>query len=334
MASSWLALFLITTGLIAWAGVTLARSGDEIAKRAGISRLVVGVFLVGAATSLPEIATDVSASVAGSPDLAVGDLFGSSMANMAILALIDLLHRHRVWAAVKIGHARVASAGIGLTALATLGILTPPGVAVGWIGLDTAVIAAAYAAMVAWMRRSPSGRFDQSVLLPAPTGWAKPEGGMLRSAGLRFTIAALVILGAAPWLARSAKEIASISGVGETFVGTALLALTTSLPEFVASIAAVHIGAHDLAVGNLFGSNAFNMAALVLADAAYLPGPILAAVDPAQAVAGVSAILMMALALATLVHGTETRVRRLEPDAVFVLLAYAGGLTAIWTARG
>lgn len=329
---SWAVLvFLGSAVAVAVAGITLARAGDEIAQRTHLSRLVVGVLLVAGATSLPEITTDVSAALAGSPDLAVGDLLGSSMANMAILAILDLVHRHRVWPSVEVGHARVASVAIGLTALATLGILTPIGAAVGWVGLDTLAVAGGYIAMVVWLHRSPTGRFGGSALLPVPTGWATADGRGARPAALRFALASLVVLLAAPLLARSAADIAEVSGLGETFVGTALLALATSMPELVASIAAVRIGAHDLAVGNLFGSNAFNMFALLLADVAYTPGPILSAVDPAQAVAGVSAILLMALALAALVHGTETRVRRLEPDAAFVLLAYLGGLLALWS---
>ena len=100
----------------------------------------------------------------------------------------------------------------------------------------------------------------------------------------------------------------------------------------MASLAAIRIGAYDLAIGNLFGSNAFNMTILFGADVAYLPGPILAAVDPAQVVAGVAAILLMAIALAAVVHGTRTRIRRLEPDAVVVLVAYAVLVSAVWRA--
>jgi cation:H+ antiporter len=116
-------------------------------------------------------------------------------------------------------------------------------------------------------------------------------------------------------------------------VGTTLLAFATSLPELVAAVAAVRIGAHDLAVGNLFGSNCFNMAALLFADVAYRPGPLLAAVHPGQAVAGISAVLLMSLALAAIVHGAETRVARLEPDAILLLLIYLGGLGAVWVVR-
>ena len=329
----WILVFAAAAAAVAWAGVQVARAGDELAERAGLSRLFVGMLLVATATSLPEVAVDVSAALGDAPDLAVGDLFGSSMANMAILAVIDLMGRERVWPTVEIGHARVASVAIALTALATLGVLTPPGVAIGWIGIVTVVIAAAYVAAVAWMRRSPVGRFGEGEVLPVPTGWAKPARGELRPVVLRFALATGVILVAGPVLARSGEEIADASGLGLTFVGTALIAVSTSLPELVASIAAVRIGAQDLAVGNLFGSNAFNMFALVIADAAYTPGPLLPAIDPSQAVAGIGAILLMALALAAIVHGAETRVRRLEPDAVLLLVAYAGALYAVWSVR-
>ncbi len=327
--TGWAVVFLAAAAMVAWAGVRLARSGDEIAERAGLSRLVVGMLLVAGATSLPEIVTDVSAALADAPDLAVGDLLGSSMANMAILAVLDLVHRHRVWPSVEIGHSRVASVAIALTALAVLGMLTPEGWRLGWVGLDTAVIAVAYVAAVAWMHRSPVSRFGGE-LMPVPTGWTGAVRGAVRPAALRFGAAALVILVSAPVLAWSGQQIAALTGVGETFVGAAMLAVATSLPELVASLAAVRIGAYDLAVGNLFGSNAFNMFALVLVDVAYVHGPVLNAAHPSQAVAGVGAILLMALALAALVHGLETRVVRLEPDAVLLLLTYVGALAAVW----
>jgi cation:H+ antiporter len=98
-------------------------------------------------------------------------------------------------------------------------------------------------------------------------------------------------------------------------------------------VAAVRIGAYDLAVGNLFGSVGVNLALLLVIDVAFTPGPLLAAVEPGHAVSGVGVILLMALALAALVHGLETRVRRLEPDAVALLAVYVGLLYAVWTAR-
>ena len=331
----WVALFALAGVVVVAAGTVLARSGDEIATRTGLGGLLVGMLLLSTATSLPEVAVDVSAALEGAPDLAVGDLFGSSMANMAILAVIDLVHRGRVWPAVGVGHARLAAIAIGLTSFAVLAILIPSGLTIGWVGIDTILIVVAYIAAAAWMSRSrgegrripaPTGEFI------APTGWARRAEAThsLRYEVARFAASALVILAAAPVLALSGKGIADQTGVGQTFVGVLLLAVTTSLPELVASLAAVRIGAYDLAVGNLFGSNAFNMTILFAADLAYRPGPILAAIAPAQVVAGVGAILLMAIALAAVVDGTRTRIRRLEPDAVLVLVTYLLLIGAVW----
>jgi len=331
----WLALFALAGVFVAAAGTILARSGDEIATRTGLGGLLVGMLLLAAATSLPEVAVDVSAALDGAPDLAVGDLFGSSMANMAILAVIDLAHRGRVWPGVGVGHARLAAIAIGLTSFAVLAILVPSGLTIGWVGIETVLIVVAYIAAAAWMRRSrgEGGRTAASTgEIIAPTGWGREAEAAhsLRYEVARFAAAALVILVAAPVLALSGKGIADETGVGQTFVGALFLAVATSLPEFVASLAAVRIGAYDLAVGNLFGSNAFNMTILLATDLAYGPGPILAAIAPAQVVAGVGAILLMAIALAAVVHGTRTRIRRLEPDAVLVLVAYVLLIGAVW----
>ncbi|MEX2548113.1 MAG: sodium:calcium antiporter [Chloroflexota bacterium] len=330
-----LVVFGLSAAAVAGAGIVLARTGDAIAERTGLGGLIVGMLLLGGATSLPEIATDVSAALADAPDLAVGDLFGSSMANMAILALVDLLYRGRVWTSVGLGQARLAAVAIALTSVALLALLVPHPFAIGWIGVETIIIVAGYLAATAWIHRTRrTGRHDgdRSGETIAPMGWGEEAsaGVPMRNVLVRFALAAGVVLVAAPFVALSAEGIANQTGVGQTFVGTFLLAATTSLPELVASLTAVRIGAYELAVGNLFGSNAFNMVALLAADLAYVQGPILAAVAPAQAVAGVGAVLLMALALAAVIHGTETRIRRLEPDAVGVLLVYVLLLGAVW----
>lgn len=333
----WTLVFVGAGLVLVGAGIVLARAGDELAERTGWGRLFVGMLLVGLATSLPELVTGVSAAVAGAPSLAVGDLLGSSMANMAILGVVDLLARKRVWPRVELGQARLASVAMGLTALVGVAMLTRSGPTIGWVGWDSLVVAGVYVAAVAWVRRSPVTPRVPAAPLPVATGWAENRrGGRTRSrAGisLRFGAAAAVLLVAAPGLSVAAKEIASGTGAGETFVGTSLLAVVTSLPELVAAIAAVRIGASDLAVGNLFGSNAVNMALLVVVDAAYTSGPLLGDASRSEVVAALGAILLMAIALAAIVHGKETRVARLEPDAVLVLGAYVGCLFAVWAAR-
>jgi len=317
------------------AGASLAGYADQIAERMRMSRLFVGTLMLAFATSLPELVTDITAARADAPDLAVGDLLGSSMANMAILAIIDLLYRGRVWPSVELGHARVAAVAIGLTSIAVLSILTGSEAGIGWVGFAPIVIMVLYVLSIAWFRRMPllarPGLDDRTIPMQKPTGWSvKAAQYSLGKLWFGFGVAVSFIFMSAPVATLAVKAIAEHTGIEQSFLGAALLAVTTSLPELVASIASLRIGAYDMAVGNLFGSNVANMSVLLFADIAYTEGPILAAVAPAQAVAGVGAILLMAIAVAAIVGESErTRLRQLEPDAIALLLAYGALITAV-----
>jgi cation:H+ antiporter len=318
------AVFAVSALVVIRAGTALAANGDQIAEKTGLGRLFVGTLILAFATSLPELVTDVTAVLADAPDLAIADLFGSSMANMAILAIIDLRHRGRVWPVVELGHTRVAAVAVTLTGLALLGMHTGP-VAVGWVGVMPILIVALYIAAVAWFRKTAAiGRSEpSSAELMQPTGWPEEtDVPPMRTLLLRFGAATAVILAAAPAMTLSAERIADLTGVAQTAIGIVLLAFTTSFPELSASLAACRIGAYDLAVGNLFGSNAANMALIFFVDLAYTDGPVLAAVSPSLIVAGIGAIVLTALAAASIVGGTETRWKRLEPDAAVLLAAY------------
>jgi cation:H+ antiporter len=325
-----IAVFAVSAGAVVGAGIALARSGDVIGTRTGLGGLFVGMLLLAAATSLPELVTGISAAASGAPDLAIGELFGSGMANMAILAFIDLLHRGSVWPSTGLGHARLASIAIALTAVMCLGIVSPVGLRIGWIGLESVVVVAAYVLAAAWVHRSQPGRGGEAVVEPIGLEVGEVPVPSVRRASLVFVGAAALVLVAAPVMARSAQGIAEATGIAESFVGVTLLAAATSLPEVVTSVAAVRIGAYALAVGNLFGSNALNATVLLFADAAYTPGPILAAVSPQQLVAGLGAIVLMAIATGGIVHGARLRFERGEPDAILLLLTYLVLLGVLW----
>ena len=335
--SLWQAVvvFLLSAAVLVRAGASLAGYADQIAERMRMSRLFVGTLMLAFATSLPELVTDITAARADAPDLAVGDLLGSSMANMAILAIIDLLYRGRVWPSVELGHARVAAVAIGLTSIAVLSILTGSEAGIGWVGFAPIVIMVLYVLSIAWFRRMPllarPGLDDRTIPMQKPTGWSvKAAQYSLGKLWFGFGVAVSFIFMSAPVATLAVKAIAEQTGIEQSFLGAALLAVTTSLPELVASIASLRIGAYDMAVGNLFGSNVANMSVLLFADIAYTEGPILAAVAPAQAVAGVGAILLMAIAVAAIVGESErTRLRQLEPDAIALLLAYGALMTAV-----
>jgi cation:H+ antiporter len=343
------AVFVLMSAVIIAAGVMLAKSGDRIADVSGLGGLLIGMVLVAAATSLPEIAVAISAVVVEhSPDLAIGNLLGSNMANMALLAIVDIVYRGNVWHRVGAGHARTAAVAIALTAVATLAILKPFELTVGWVGVDSIVIFIGFISLIAWTHRSSTpaspaskGIDDAAAVAEAAVAAGQVPGetptrrAMLRSLRgdlIRFGVAAVIILAAAPVLVSAANGIGTEANLGQSFVGASFLAFSTSLPELATALAAVRIGAFDLAVGSLLGSNAFNMAIVFFVDLVYTEGPILADVDPTQAFVGVSAILLMSMVLAGLIHGARTRSSRLEPGAGMTLITYVILMYMIFTA--
>jgi cation:H+ antiporter len=132
-------------------------------------------------------------------------------------------------------------------------------------------------------------------------------------------------------MVNSANQIAELTGISKGFVGATLIAITTSLPELVATIAAARIGAYDLAVGNLFGSNLFNMLALGLTDFFYTPGRFLGAIDPSFAVVGLLVVLLTCLALIGNLARVERRFLFVEVDALFILIGYFEGMYLLYT---
>ncbi|CAE7843346.1 maX1, partial [Symbiodinium microadriaticum] len=138
----------------------------------------------------------------------------------------------------------------------------------------------------------------------------------------------VVIFIAAGYLAPTADRLAEITGLGGTFVGSTLLALTTSLPEFVTTIVAVRMGAADMAIGNILGSNTFNIAILLPIDAIYTKGSLLADASPVHAMTGMAVILLTSVATMGILYRAEKKKYSIiEPDALLVVLL---SLLSIW----
>jgi len=326
-------LFLASGAVIVYAGTKLSQYGDRIADLTGLGGLWIGVILMAGATSLPEIFTDVSAALMDAPDLAVGDLFGSNMANMLILGIIDLVHRQkRVWQQAAFEHALSAGLAMFLTGLAAFFILLGQDVKHIGIGAGSAILLLFYVLGMRLIFRQEAVKRrqrEQEKVVEAQEseedkGPSKRDG--LKRASVGFGLAALALMIAAPVLASSANQIAEQSGVSSGFIGTSLVAIATSLPELVTTFAAVRLGAFDLAVGNLFGSNAFNMAAFFFVDMAYGHGPLLNMVSDSHAMTALWSILLMSTALMGIIYRVEKRYMLIEPDSFVIILGYCLGL--------
>jgi cation:H+ antiporter len=324
--------FAAAAAFVIVAGSILARAADAIAERTGIGRIWIGSVLLGAATSLPEVMTDVSAVRINRPNLAAGDLFGSSLANMLILALIDLTApRKQVLRKVAFENSLAAALAIALNSIVAVFILKRPQFRVARVSPQSIILVLIY--LLGTRAVYLNGTIAAvAAAEPQPEAAAKRRRA-LRRAAAEFAIGALVIFFAAPYLASSAGRIADLSGLGTTFIGTCLLGLSTSLPELVTSIAAVRIGSFDLAVGNLFGSNSFNMLVFVAMEFAS-PEPIFARLSPVNALTACLATALMSLGLASIVYRAERRFAILEPGSALMVLGYAAALWVVYLSGG
>lgn len=329
--------FVGLAAVVVVAGTFLARSADQIAGITRLGRLLVGSILLAAATSLPEMTVDISAVRMGMPDLAAGDLFGSSIMNLLILAAMDLVYRtgSGMLSREAAAHALSATCGMALAALAGMAILAAgklPDPQFLGIGLWSWSILLAYllGMRMIFLDQRVSARAAaeavegdipaQGLPMPSPPLW-KPA--------VVFLVSAAILCVAGPLLAGVAGRLAELSGLGKSFVGTTLVALSTSLPELVASIAAVRMKAFDLVIGNVFGSNAFNMILFVPLDAAH-PGSIFAAIAPSQAVTPLAVILATSVATMGQLYHVEKRWRLVEPDALLMLLILGSALVLVF----
>lgn len=324
-------LFGLSAATVIWAGTALSRYGDRLADLTGLGGLWIGVVLMAAATSLPELFTVASAGLLEAPNLAAGDLFGAVMTNMLTLGLVDLLHRQkRVWQQAALEQTLVAALAIALVGLAALFTLIKPAISVWGVGLDTALLLILYVLGMRVVYRQENLRRRERQLERVAETDAAPRRAALRAAAIGFAVTAGTLAAAAPTLAYAAKRIAEETGISTTLIGTSLVAITTSMPELVSTIAAVRLGAFDLAVGNLFGSNAFNMAGLFVADVAYRSGPLMSTLDPIHAVTGLWGIVLMTIGLMGIIYRAEKRFFFIEPDSLLMIAAYAVGLLLVF----
>ena len=292
--------FLLCLAIILFAGTKLARYGDAIAEKTGLGRMWIGLVLLAAVTSMPELVTGVSsAAVVGSPDLALGTLFGSCSLNLAILALLDILHhRTSVLAEASSGHVASAGWGILLIAIAAGSILAEGTFSVpslGWVNISSIIIFAVYLMGVWWIFR-----YERNHPLVTPDFSPNYEGISARTVYVRFALSAAAVIAAGIWLSFIGNEINEVTHWGATFVGSLFLAITTSAPELVVTIAALLLGAIDMAIADLLGSNMFNLAIIAPVDLFYTEGSLFSAVSNSHLITAAVVAVMSALVIAGL----------------------------------
>ncbi|MBU4037908.1 MAG: sodium:calcium antiporter [Proteobacteria bacterium] len=326
--------FVICSSVIVYSGSRLSKYGDIIAEKTGLGGTWIGVVLMSFVTSLPELVTGISSvSFAGLPDIAAGDVLGSCVFNLFILAFLDALYRPMPLSA-KALHGHILSAGFGILLLSIVALnisYTTLSFPFGWIGSYSLFFVMIYfmamKLVYSYERRQAAMAIKERVVE------LKYGDISTKTAVSRYAIHAAIVIAAAVFLPKIGEGIAKTTGLGQTFVGNIFIAMSTSLPEVAVSIAAVRIGAIDLAVGNLLGSNIFNIFILAVDDIFFTKGPILSFTDPVHAVSAMSAVSMTAIAIIGLTYRAEKKRLFMAWDSIGITLIFVINLTALFMLR-
>ena len=329
----WLG-FIVCTALIVYSGSKLSKYGDIIAEKTGLGRAWVGVVLMASVTSLPELVTGIgSVTYAGVPDIAVGDVLGSCVFNMLIIAILDALYR-QMPISTKAHYGHILSAGFGILLLGIVVVSIFLGnriISLGWIGPYSLFFILVYfiaMRLVFFYEKRQISAFVKEIATKlrytdVPT----------KTAIINYSINAFIVIIAAIFLPKIGEDIAETTGLGQTFVGNIFIAISTSLPEVVVCIAAVKIDAIDLAIGNLFGSNIFNIFILALDDFFFIQGPLLSFANPNHIISAISAIIMTTIAIIGLTYRAEKKRLFIAWDSISIVLIYVTNLMLLYMVR-
>jgi cation:H+ antiporter len=269
----------------------VAKYGDIIAEKTGLGGVWIGLILIAVITSLPELFNGVSAILlVDAPDLTVGNLLGANAFNLMNLAILDIARQNSSFFTVASRtHSLTGLFSLLLVLVVAISILVSRYFGImttGWVGWYTPIIILLYLVFVRviflFEQRRPS---IQEVRL----NYGEES---TRKVYFFFALSAAFIIGAGIWLAIIGDEIASITGLEESFVGSLFLAFSTSLPEITVSFAAMRLGAVDMAIANMIGSNLFNMTIVPVDDLIYIKSPLLAAVSGNHLITALVVMLM------------------------------------------
>jgi cation:H+ antiporter len=324
--------FVIFSAVIIYAGIRLSFLGDKMADKTGWGRTFIGVAFLAFATSLPEVTTSLAAVSINAVDIAVGNLLGSNGFNLFIAGFVFLFVK-RFFGTPKSRSSHIVSGSMGILLAALVGgailvhhlsaELIP---SLGWVGVESLILFGGYLLGMRIIFREEQRLLSEEPLTAAEV---PASSGALFSRFAFYTAAILI----------SGIRLAQIGGViaklplsflgrkvvlGQTVVGFLLIAVVTSLPELVVSITSLRIGAYDMAVGNLLGSNMFNLMIFSLADVIYPKSSVFASTGLGSL--GIVALVIAMTAVVMLGSALPGDRRRFKLEGFTIILLYLVGI--------
>lgn len=348
----WLILeFLLCASVIFFAGSKISVYGDQIGKRTGLGQIWIGIVILAMLTSLPELVTNIGAvTIALEPNLALGNVLGSNIFNLAIIAFLDILQkREHILTHVRTEHIISAGFGILLMSLVMAAIILTQIIGLFGEGLGyifSFLILSIYLSAVFLMTKL--GRKTSDMTEAERTNREKEaktetkdisKMSDVQVMSLFFMFAVIVVLSGI-WLVKIGDSLSNPFDLfslridlGATFVGSLFLAFATSLPEVAVTVGALRIGAFDMAVSNVLGSNIFNMFIIPLSDIFYRGGNIFLEVSPVHALTAVFGIILTSLVIIGLIHRPKKVFLYMSWDTLSIIVVYIVGMFILFQVR-
>ncbi len=317
----WNELLAIAGGfvLLTWSADRFVTGASAIAYNLKVSPLIIGLTIVSLGTSAPEILVSTVASLQGNPALAIGNALGSNIINTGlILGITALIIPLKVHSSIV---RRELPVLLLVMALALVLLLD------GWLGrLDGVILLTGMAVMLVWITRiglksqvshdPMSEEFEEEI--PTDLSTAKAIFWLL--------VGALVLLASSRLLVWGSVSIAQTMGVSDLVIGLTIVALGTSLPELAASVMSAVKNEHDIAIGNIIGSNIFNLLAVL-----GLPGLLSpSAVDAAVLQRDYPVMVALTVALFLMAYGFRGKGRITRAEGAILVVAFGGYQTLLY----
>jgi cation:H+ antiporter len=328
-------LFVISAGAVWFGGSRLAGYVDAITDRTGLGQAFIGMLLLGGITSLPEVAAVSTSAAAGNAPLAVNNLLGTASINILLLALADFVYGREALTAVAARPVTLMQGVLSmLLATAVAMIATVGDVALFGVGAGALVLALG-AVVALWLSSDFEHRHVWEVVGDGEEDEAprQDERSTIRLATY-IALCALLILAAGFVLSTTADRIAQETGVGAGMVGFVLVGFATSLPEVSSITAAVRMKRYQLAIGDVFGTNIFNIMLIFLADLVYRGGPVLGQAGRFEVIGAILAVFMTGIFIVGLLERRNRTIFRMGYDALASILVFAAGLWFLSRAMG
>ena len=352
-----LGIFAVAAGVVWLAGVRLSDTTDVLSDRFGLGQALGGVIVLAIATNLPEIAITVSAALGGNVDVAIGNIVGGIALQTVVLAALDFAGRRRqaLPLTARVGSLEGALSGLLVVAVLTLAILGhqfPTDLTFARLTPDVVLIAVVWLAGI-WLLSKGRTGLPWQPQGTAPGGRRGQDGDKAQDGkdkdgkeqqgkgqqgkdrrstmrvGLIFGVAALATLVAGVILERSGGVLADRFGLSGVLFGATILAAATALPELATGLTAVRLGDDELAIGDIFGGNAF-LPVLFLVAALITGQAILPRAQKSDIYLAAVGILLTVIYLYGLLFRPQRRVLGLGLDSLLVVLCYLLGIAGLF----